>query len=171
MPDLVYLSLWLRDFSEQTMLAAWSRAIREFPSPDPSTAVLSLCMYPLDWGQPLLLEQPFPDGATAEQAVAQANECLHEDCAYEARLEWEIWVPQTGALEGGWERVQRIVTITCLGPAFEDGREPEDGHIQINFGDDSAFPPPGGVGLGWDSAGGANRGRAAAGESGAIAGL
>ena len=88
------------------------------------------------------MEQSFREGAAPEQAVALAGEFLHEDCAYEAQLHWEIWMPKTTHVEGGWERVQRVVSIMCLGPAFEEGESEVSGHLQINFGLDSALLPP-----------------------------
>src|SRR3990172_8304057 len=95
MNDLVYLSLWLRDFSEQTMLPYWKFALALFPVSSLLPGGRTLAIYPFHWGETPVLEQMFAAGATADQLVALAGEFLHGDYAYEAGTNWDVWVPKS----------------------------------------------------------------------------
>jgi hypothetical protein len=142
MPDLLYLNLWLQNFEEQNMLAYWRRAIEEFPSSPQAPGVRALAVYPLDWNQTATMEDHFLDGGSAEETVHLAQEFLHPDCAYEARMSWDLWLPKSEDPSDGWERKLQGVSIICLGSQFgRDGAE-ESGHMEINFGPEANFLPP-----------------------------
>jgi len=146
MADLVYLSVWLRDFSAEKMLAAWAKALAEFPASSLAPGIRELTVYPFDWGETPVLEQSFAEGATVEQAVPLAAEFLHEDYAYEAELNWDIWVPRSVEYLDQWEKVPQTVSVACLGPQFEeesgDGEDRPD--LLITFGLDSILLPESG---------------------------
>ncbi|MGH9783059.1 MAG: hypothetical protein ACRD88_02645, partial [Terriglobia bacterium] len=146
MPDLIYLSFWLREFETQTMLGYWQRAIQEFPASQGAPGVRSVAVYPLNWSEVPLVEQVFEEGISAQETLELAQEFLHPDCAYEAQLTWDLWTPKPGDFPDdwmdGWERKPQVVSIICLGTEF-DRESPEDlGHLAINFGLESNFLPP-----------------------------
>ena len=141
-PDLLYLNLWLQGFSEQNMLTHWRRAIEEFPSSPHAPGVRSLAVYPLDWNQTPTMEDHFLNGGTGEETFLLAQEVLHSDCAYEARLSWHLWVPKSEDPSDGWESKPQEVSIVCLGTQFGRDSEEDSGHLEINFGPDANFLPP-----------------------------
>ena len=149
MPDLVYLSLWLREFHEQTMLAYWRQAIEEFPASSQAPGVRSLAVYPLDWNETATMEDAFLNGGSPEETLQLAQEFLHADCAYEAQMSWDLWTPKSpdgsgGLAAGGagsWERQPQAVSITCLGSEFGRNCQEDSGHIEISFGPESNFLP------------------------------
>ena len=142
MPDLLYVNLWLQNFAEQNMLGHWRRAIEEFPSSPAAPGVRALAVYPLDWNQTPTMEDHFPDGGSAEEALHLAQEFLHSDCAYEARMSWDLWLPKSEDPSDGWERKPQEVSIACLGTQFGGEGDEDSGHLEINFGPDTDFLPP-----------------------------
>src|SRR6266481_2397276 len=93
MADLLYLSLWLRDYSAANMLQHWKHVIEAFPSSPAASGVQSLTIYPFDWGETPVFERIFGEEVNGDDAVALATEFLHEDYAYEVALKWDLWVP------------------------------------------------------------------------------
>jgi hypothetical protein len=142
MPDLLYLNLWLQNFGEQNMLTYWKQAIEEFPCSSQAPGIAALAVYPLDWNQPAIMEDHFPDGGSAEEAFRLAQEFLHADCAYEARVSWDLWVPKSEDPSDGWERKPHGASIVCLGAQFGREGEEDSGHLEINFGPEENFLPP-----------------------------
>ena len=142
MPDVVYLNLWLQPFQEHTMLPYWQRAIENFPASSERPGVRALAIYPLDWNQTATVEDTFLTGGSAEEAFQLAQEFLHADCAYEARLCWDLWLPKSEDPSDGWERRPQGVSIVCLGEQFGPNGEEDSGHMEINFGPEVNFLPP-----------------------------
>lgn len=142
MPDLLYLNLWLRAFAEETMLAYWRQAIESFPASPQAPGVRALAVYPLDWNQTATMEDAFLDGGTAEEAVQLAQEFLHADYAYEARMSWDLWLPKSEDPSDCWERRPQGVSIICLGSQFGRDGEEDSSHIEISFGPETNFLPP-----------------------------
>ena len=146
MGEPLHLSLWFREFSEKTMLLYWAAVLEQFPQSSFSPGIRSLAIYPLGWAEAPLLEQAFDDGADTGQVVALAAESLHEDCAYEARLQWDVWeVQETGDRLDQWKRGPAAVAVTCLGSLFEPEEAADRGPLQLDLGVDSLFLPPDGV--------------------------
>jgi hypothetical protein len=99
-----------------------------------------------------------PLGAEPRAAVEEATELLHEDYAYEFQIGWNLWeieatdagrsintvdsAPEARselALDARWVRGARLVRVTGFGPLFDEGAYEQDGHIRIDFGNDSPF--------------------------------
>jgi hypothetical protein len=59
MADQLYLSYWLRGFSEGNMLRKFERLLRTFPFSTASTAATTLRIYAMEYAEPPLLEVSF----------------------------------------------------------------------------------------------------------------
>ena len=141
------------------MLEIWTRVLRQFPVSSLSPGVRELTVYPFGWAESPVLEQSFTEGAQVEDVVPLAAEFLHDDYAYEAELNWDVWVPRADeSLDAGadpesvpdiaqslaqWERLPQRVGVTCLGPQFEQESDqtPERPHLLLNLGLDTLFLP------------------------------
>ena len=141
MADLVYLSLWLRDFSESNMLQHWRRVIEAFPVSATSPGIRVVTIYPFHWGETPVFERSFGEGIEAGEIVNLAAEFLHEDYAYEVEMNWDLWFPGSSASSGGWNRTPAAVSVACLGPAFDREGSDDRADIQVNFGLDTPFLP------------------------------
>lgn len=111
--ERIFLSLWLRDYSQSTMLEYWRRVIEAFPVSGSATGG-SLSVYPFDWTETPVLERGFGEETSAEELVNLASEFLHDDYAYEAEMNWDLWLPVPAAQLG--------VSLGS-GPIQDDGEE------------------------------------------------
>jgi hypothetical protein len=68
-------------------------------------------------------------------------ELIHEDYAYEFQIGWNLWefeTPSDGDVSR-WARGTRLVRVIGFGPLFDEGTYEQDGHIRIDFGNDTPF--------------------------------
>jgi hypothetical protein len=73
-------------------------------------------------------------------AVEEALDTLHEDYAYEFQIGWNLWELETREnLDPRWVRGARLVRVTGFGPLFDEGAYEQDGHVRIDFGNDTPF--------------------------------
>lgn len=140
MADALYLSLWFPQFRFAALPEKLVQVMRQIPTP----AVTAATVYPLDWQQAPSFQRIYtaqPSGAaTPEQAVAEATELLHEDCAYEFDLRWKLWVPESdGILDAIWREENHAVRVVGFGPEFDEGTFEQNGHIRIDLGLDTPF--------------------------------
>lgn len=169
MADLIYLSLSLNNYSAETMLQHWQKVLEAFPASQ-FQGMRSLTIHPFDWSETPVFERTFGDDATPADATALAAEFLHDDYAYEVEMNWDLWVPDDpakvvsqempdesepsevdddfensgarGTASNGWHRAPVVVSISCLGPEFEQEIPEDRADIQIKFGLDTPFLPP-----------------------------
>jgi len=127
MPDLVCLSLWLKDYQESNMLQHWGRVLEAFPVSPSSPGIRELAIYPLDWGETPVFERSFGDGLDAGEAVNLAAE----------------WFPKGSYSSGGWIQTPTAVSISCLGSEFDREGSDNRSDLQVNFGLDTPFLPLG----------------------------
>jgi hypothetical protein len=140
MADRLYLSLWFPSFQEADIMPRTLSVLKQFPFSSSRPGIGYLGVHGMSWNEPLVFEEIFDDRATPEQAVAIAGEHVHSDHAYEFGAWWDLWTPETGGgLDTTWRLNPQAVKFLVHGADFEDGIFQEDGHIQIDFGLDTAF--------------------------------
>jgi hypothetical protein len=114
--------------------------------------VYSATVWPVNWSESPVFQVVYgrraagPDqpgaraGVEPRFAVEQATELLHEDYAYEFQIGWNLWeLESREGLDGVWVRGTRLVRVTGFGPLFDEGAYEQDGHIRIDFGNDTPF--------------------------------
>ena len=141
MAELVYLDLWINNFSESNMLQHWGSVLAEFPVSATSPGVWSLAIYPIYWSETPVLQHSFQEGADVEHVAGLAGEWLHADCAYEVEMNWDLWLQTSAEAPGKRRQVPSPVSLVCFGKEFEDGGEEGRCDLQVNFGLDYAFVP------------------------------
>ncbi|HEU0120761.1 MAG TPA: hypothetical protein VFQ91_09565 [Bryobacteraceae bacterium] len=123
-----------------TMLRQFGKALELFPfSPqNPGDSVLRV--QAISTAEPPLLERAFLDPIDPKAVVAEANEFLHDDCAYSFDTWWGLWTYQKD-----WALQPARVTLHCFGPRFNDSPMGEDEqqaeHLRVDFGLDTWFLP------------------------------
>ena len=137
MSDRLYLSCWLRDFRETSMLRDFGKLLELFPFSKLARRGPILRVYGIEHVEPPLLERAFPLDASPAQMIDAAREFGHADCAVEIDAFWDLWSFE----EGEWKLAPTPVTLLCLGPEFEGSGD----HLRIEFGVDSRFLPIKGV--------------------------
>jgi hypothetical protein len=142
--DQLYLSLWFPNFRLAALAPAIVGVLRQLASAGSASAVIAAAVYPISWNEIPIYQRVYDEdegeAAQPEPAVAEAMEMLHEDCAYEFEVKWDLWVPETGGgLDTMWRQEPRSLRVIGFGPEFDEGSYEQNGHIRIDFGTDSAF--------------------------------
>ena len=141
MADLLYLSLWLRDYHVGNMLGHWKTLIEAFPVSAVYPGIRSLAIHPFDWAEAPAFERNFEAGTEAGDVIHLAAEFQYADYAYEAELHWDLWLPDSSPESEGWRRSPSVCSITCMGPDFESEGSRDRAALQVNFGLDTPFLP------------------------------
>ena len=139
MSDQLNLSLWLRGFQQETMLARFEQLLRMFPFTRLRSGVSEVKIYAVGFSEPPLVEQAYTDDATAESVMALCNDFKNPDCAYEVEGWWDLW-----RYEKDWQLVPVRALLTCFGPEFEN--EMGD-HLRLQLGGELDFLPVAGTPL------------------------
>jgi hypothetical protein len=133
MADQLYLSYWLRNYSEQNMLRNYEKLLRLFPFSRLARQLSTFKVTPVNYNEPVVLEIPFPAPVAIEQVLAAAKDFQNADCCYRLESWWDLW-----QFEKEWRLAPVRVALCCFGPEFE--RE-DDAHLVIEFGIDTHFLP------------------------------
>jgi hypothetical protein len=137
MADPLYLSLWFPSLEEPEILPRTVSVLQQFPFSPARTGVTYVALHPVSWNEPTILERRFDPGIPPEEAAGVVAELVHDDYAYLFEAYWDLWTPpETG---DKWLLAPSRTRIIAQGPEFEEGTAEQTGHIQIDFGMDTAF--------------------------------
>jgi hypothetical protein len=137
-PDPLHLSLWFPSFTEQDMMLHTLSVLRQFPFSEQRPGVTYLAVHPVSWIEPTILERRFIPAVGAEEAIDVASDLLHVDYAYVFDMAWDLWAPDSPT-SSSWSRLPSRVRAIAQGAEFDDGAWEGTGHIDIDFGLDTAF--------------------------------
>src|ERR1700722_6029381 len=95
MADRLYLSCWLRGFSENSMQRHLETLLALFPFSKLAARGPVLRVYAIALSEPPLLERGFAPGsppATIATAIVEAaSEFVDADCCLEVEATWDLW--------------------------------------------------------------------------------
>src|ERR1700751_1239935 len=137
MPDPLYLSLWFSDFSGPEMLPHILSVLQQFSFSAKHPGVAYVAVQPVSWNESTVLERRFSPGTTPEEALLIVADLIHDDYAYLFEVYWDLWTPNETGQQ--WQLAPTSVTFIVQGEEFDEGAYQRTGHIQIDFGLDSAF--------------------------------
>jgi len=135
--DSLFLSLWFANFDVEDMLPRALSVMRQFPFSAERPGISYVALHPVSWSEATVLEQRFTPGISPEQAVLVASDLLHEDYAYVFEAAWDLWI--FSKEQHNWLRQPSLVRIIVHGEEFEEAVYRQEGHIEVDFGLDSAF--------------------------------
>ncbi len=169
MSDALYLSLWYPNLRLEALPDKLVAVLTEFARHGGEPLVYSATVWPVNWSESPVFQQIYgrraagekpagsPIGAEPRAAVEEATEMLHDDYAFEFQIGWNLWELETPGeagpslpaltqgdsagvgLEAHWVRGARLVRVTGFGPLFDLGAYEQDGHVRIDFGNDTPF--------------------------------
>lgn len=147
MSDALYLSLWYPNLRLVSLGDKLVLVLSEFAKHGGEPLVYSATVWPVSWSETPTFQQVYGRqgggaqlGAEPRAAVEEALEALHEDYAYEFQIGWNLWELESGeGLDARWVKSVRMVRVTGFGPLFDEGAYEQDGHIRIDFGNDTPF--------------------------------
>jgi len=169
MADQLFLSYWLRNYNESTMLRNYEKLLRLFPFSRLAQQASTFKIMAVDASEPVVAEIPYPPPVPIAAVLAVAKDFQNADSCYRLETWWDLWQfdPErlsTERLRKDWKLAPTRVALCCFGPefhqtpsgladAFETPRTPviafphpgEDAAIgcalEIEFGIDANFLP------------------------------
>ena len=133
MADQLYLTYWLENYSEQTMLRQYEKALRLFPFSRLGTNPSTFRVLAVDYNEPPLAEVPYTPPLPIDALLGVAKDFQNDDVCYRLESWWDLWL-----FDKEWKLAPSRVAISAMGPAFEtEGGE----HLGIEFGLDENFLP------------------------------
>lgn len=147
MSDTLYLSLWYPNLRLAGLADKLAAVLGAFEGHGGDARVYAATVWPVNWSESPVFQQVYgrrgnaaERGAEPRGAVDEALELLHEDYAYEFQIGWDLWeLEAVPGLDPRWVRGPRLVRVTGFGPLFDEGAYEQDGHIRIDFGNDTPF--------------------------------
>lgn len=143
MADSLYLSLWFPSFLPEEMMPRTLSVLRQFPFSAERTGIGYVGVHGIAWSLPVIFEETFDFRADPKRAVLIVSDFLHADYGYVFEAMWDLWTPLTVDDEAGenadWVQRPAPVDFLVRGTEFDAGSCQEQGHIQIDFGLDTAF--------------------------------
>ena len=134
MGDQLYLSYWLRGFTEHNMLRHFEIVLRRFPF-SALRPQATLTVRAVDLTEPPLLKREFAGGVPVDDLMEAMNWSRNPDASFEVKTRWDLWT-----YHKGWKLKSCRVTICCYAPQFRSG---SDDQRRIGCGPESRFLPPG----------------------------
>ena len=130
-PNRAYFSIWLRGFTETSMLEHFGALLATVPFSKTRPGISSLLIRAVDSAEAPLEEHDLRAApATVEGGITLARQHEHFDCSYEARTSWDLWTRDDGTLRARPQALE----IICNGEEFDDGAFREAGHFQVDLG-------------------------------------
>jgi len=134
MADQLYLSCWLRGFTEHNMLRHFEKLLRTFPHSRLGRHAATLKITPVDFTVPALLERPFEQPFQVSEVIIAAKEFQNPDCCYQLDTAWDLW-----QFDGSdWSVMPSRASLVCFGPEFEKDLGE---NLRVDFGVDANFLP------------------------------
>lgn len=133
MSDRLYLSCWVRGFSDSNMLRHFGKMLDMFPFSKLSKTGPVVRVYAINYAEPPILERPFDPGVSVADLIAAARDFAQPDCCVEVEAAWDLWQHRDD-----WKLWPSAVTLSYFGSVFENEN---DDHLRIDFGLDSKFLP------------------------------
>ncbi len=135
MPDPLYLSCWLRGFTEHNMLRAYEKLLRLFPFSLLAKQASTFRVMAIDHTLPAVFERGVLSPPDLDAIFASARDFKNPDTSYELETWWDLWQYEAG---GEWRLLPARVSLSCFGPAFDN--DPDD-NLRVDLGPDSHFLP------------------------------
>jgi len=138
MANLAYLSVWCRDFSEESILERLGAFLGTVPFSRTKPGFTHFTVRALDPAEWPVLEQdlraaPFDAAGIIELAKDQ----LHNDCSYEVECAWDLWAWDTAT--DRWKLDPQPLEIFCRGEEYDNGIWRENGHFEVNLNFEHLF--------------------------------
>jgi len=133
MADRLYLSYWVRGFTQHNMLRHWERMLGRFPF-SRLLPRAELRIHAIEITEAPLLVREFGGDFSTDALLQSAREFLHADSGFVLDTAWDIWQ----LVDDDWKLTPAPVTLNCFGPMFPSELSEQ---LLIEFGPDTHFLP------------------------------
>ena len=137
MADQLYLSYWLHNYTDDTMLRQFEKMLRLFPFSRLARQGPVFRIIPIHYNEPAVFEKGYGEEVDIDDVLAAAKEFQHSDSCYRLEAAWDLW-----QYDKEWHVAPARAALCCFGPDFET----EDGeHLRVEFGLETLFLPQPGI--------------------------
>ena len=146
MANQAYLSIWLKEFSEESMLERFGDFLGTVPFSAKQPGFTHLEIRAVDSTETPVYEQDlrsFPLDAAG--IIELAKDYVHDDCSCDVRSHWDLWVFEGEPLHGAATAAVAF-ELLCNGEDFDDGFWKDNGHLEVSFGFEHLFTGHGAAG-------------------------
>ena len=142
MADQLFLSYWLRNYSEGTMLKNYEKLLRLFPFSRLSQQPNTFKIMAVDVSEPVVAEIPYSPPVPIDDVLAVAKDFQNPDSSYRLETWWDLWqfVPEQSS--GEWKLAPARVALCCFGPEFNQSPSGDVLPIDVPRPPVIAFPNP-----------------------------
>ena len=138
MANRAYLSVWTKDFSEQTMIAEFARFLTTAPISAGEVGFKELTVQAVDATETPVGEWDLRErGYGPAEVAALAAQHLNQDTAYLVEANWDLWAFDMDTLK--WQQGPQAIEFVCRGPAFDDGAAASEGQLSADLGFEHFF--------------------------------
>jgi hypothetical protein len=144
MANQAYLSIWLKEFTEENMLERFGDFLGTVPFSAKQPGFTHLEIRAVDSTETPVYEQDlrsFPLDAAG--ILELAKDYVHDDCSCDVRSHWDLWVFEGEPLAS--QQAPQSIELLCNGEAYDDGFWKDNGHLEVSFGFEHLFTGHGGV--------------------------
>jgi hypothetical protein len=113
MADQLFLSYWLRNYNDSTMLRNFEKLLRLFPFSLLGQQASTFKIMAVDANEPVVAEIPYPPPVPIDDVLAVAKDFQNADACYRLETWWDLW-----QYEGDWKLAPARVALCCFGPEF-----------------------------------------------------
>jgi hypothetical protein len=144
MANQAFLSIWLKDLPEETMLQRWGDFLGTIPFSETQPGFTYLEVRAVDSSETPVLEQDLRSlPLDAPSIIEMAKPHLHSDSNYMTMTKWDLWSHE--GEPAAWKQSPKNLVLACNGPDFDDKIWEEDGHFAALLGLEHYFTGHGGL--------------------------
>jgi hypothetical protein len=113
MADQLFLSYWLQNYSETSMLRNYEKLLRLFPFSRLTPQASTFKIMAVDVSEPVVAEIPYSPPVPVDAVLAVARDFQNADSSYRLETWWDLW-----QFDGDWKLAPARVALCCFGPEF-----------------------------------------------------
>jgi len=138
MANRAYLRAWMRDFSQETMIAEMARFLTTVPLSPSEKGFDQLTVQAVDPTETQVAEWDLRGQSFGPAEVAAvAAQFLNPDTAYIVEGKWDLWNFDVETLK--WQYGPQPLVLLCQGPDYDDGAAVAMGHFSADLGFEHLF--------------------------------
>jgi hypothetical protein len=118
MADQLFLSYWLRNYSDSTMLRNYEKLLRLFPFSRLTSQASTFKIMAVDASEPVVAEIPYPPPVPIDDVLAVAKDFQNTDACYRLETWWDLWQFSSKQANTDWKLAPSRVALCCFGPEF-----------------------------------------------------
>jgi hypothetical protein len=137
MADQLFLSYWLRNYSDSTMLRNYEKLLRLFPFSRLGLQPSTFKIMAVDVSEPVVAEIPYSPPVPIVDVLAVAKDFQNADTCYRLETWWDLW-----QFDGEWKLAPARVALCCFGPEFNQSPTGDPVAADVPRTPVIAFPNP-----------------------------